>query len=359
MIHVYEPVFTEHDAEVVASVVRSGIVSAFGPFVSELEERFARYAGRRYGLACSSGTAGLFLALSSLVKWGEKVIVPTCSFVATAFAVRHAGANPIFVDSNERDWNLDLNKVEDICNNNRIKAVLVVHNYGMPTNMRALEQLSDKHGFIIVEDACEAIGSAIASRPAGSFGRASVFSFYGNKIIAAGEGGLIATDDPELYGQMKLMRGQGQAPNKRFWHIVDGWNFRMTNLQAALICSQFNRIQTILDRKMDIYRIYRRNLDRQLTWQVGSDKAVSNWWMISVRHQQPGWYEKAQRHLAENDIETRPIFPAIHKMPPFRPDSTQAPVADMLHDQGISLPSGPGSSDDDIKYVCEKVNKIV
>lgn len=360
MLPVYEPYFTEEDAQAAYSVVKSGILSAFGPEVQKLESNFASYIGTKHALSCSSGTTGLFLALIPFIKSGDVIVVPTGSYAATAFAAVHHYAKIRFVDSDVDTWNIDLDTLEEICKSEPIKAVIAVHNYGNPINMDRLMGLSNKYNFYVVEDACEALTSEYKGSKLGTIGHVGVFSFYGNKFITSGEGGMVVTNNNDYYNIMKLWRGQGQDPHKRFHHLVSGWNFRLTNLQAGILNSQFPRIDQTIRWKLDVKEHYSDKLDSDLVWQQVPDGGKNCYWMISIRHWEPGWYNKAEKHLTNKGIETRPIFPPIHKMPAM-PEYNHLtyPNAEHINDTGITLPSGPTLTDEQIDYVCAAVNEIV
>lgn len=376
LIPVYDNLFNESDAQAAAQAVRSGILSSFGPEVGKLEKRFAEFIGTKYALSCTSGTTALYLALAALRKdhspfGGMRkltVAVPTCSYAATAFSVLHHDSEVVFIDSDIDTWNLNLNHLEQECktrqhSDNPINVVLAVHNYGNPINMDKLMALSKKYYFLVVEDACEAFTSTYKGKQLGSFGHIGVFSFYGNKLISAGEGGMVVVNDDKYHEYMKLQRGQGQDPNRRFWHLIPGWNFRMTNLQAAVVNSQFDRLDKTCARKREIYNYYHDHLDADLIWQTVPAGGESCWWMVSVRHWEEGWYERAAKHLLAKGIETRPIFPPIHKMPAMgltsHYNSLYLPNADLLVDTGITLPSGPTLSNDDLAIITKTINEIV
>ena len=241
-----------------------------------------------------------------------------------------------------------------------INVVLAVHNYGVPLDMDRLMALSKKWGFIVIEDACEAFTSTYKGRQLGSIGDIGVFSFYGNKLISSGEGGMVVTNNQVFYEHMKLQRGQGQDPNRRFWHLLPGWNFRLTNLQAAVINSQFDRLPETISKKKTIYEYYRDHLNADLIWQKVPEGGESCWWMVSVRHWEDRWYHKAAPYLMKQGIETRPIFPPIHKMPAMRDHNDLIfPNAELLVDSGITLPSGPQLTLEQLQTITRSVNAIV
>lgn len=358
MLPVYDAVFSEEDAMAAANAVRSGILSSFGTEVKKLETDFASLIGTKHALSCTSGTTALYLALAPMIRAGETIAVPTCSYAATAFAAMHHGAKVEFIDADLATWNMDLDALEKACQTKKITAVIAVYNYGNPLDMDRLIDIANKYGLYVVEDACEALAAKYDGKMVGSFGNVSVFSFYGNKTVSCGEGGMVVTNEDDLADRMKLERGQGQDPKRRFWHLIPGWNFRITNLQAAVVNSQMSRLDKILARKKEIVDRYRDHLNADLIWQEIPEKGEHCYWMVSVRHWEPGWYQKASQHLAANGIETRPIFPPIHKMPAAYQD-IKAPNAEYIWDTGITLPSGIGLTNEQIDHICNVVNQIV
>lgn len=358
MLPVYDAQFTEEDAQAAANAVRSGILSSFGTEVKNLETDFASYVGTKHALTCTSGTTALYLALAPIIRPGDVVAVPTCSYAATAFAAIHLGAQVEFIDADLGTWNMDLDALEKACQTKKITAVIAVYNYGNPLDMDRLIDIANKYGLYVVEDACEALAATYDGKRVGSFGNVGVFSFYGNKTISCGEGGMVVTNDDNITDRIKLERGQGQDPKRRFWHLIPGWNFRMTNLQAAVVNSQFARIDDILKRKREVVERYRDHLNADLLWQTVPSKGEHCYWMVSVRHWKLGWYQEASKYLADRGIETRPIFPPIHKMPATYQD-IHAPNAELIWDTGITLPSGIGLTNDQIDHICDVVNQIV
>jgi perosamine synthetase len=355
-IPVYSPVFTEDDAHAAAECVRSGVLSWFGPEVQRLEERFASISRRKFALACASGTSGLHLALSAVVRPGELVAVPTLAYAPVAFAPLHAGARVAFVDADPATWNLDLDGLEAISRTRPVKAAVAVHTYGNPVDMDRLKALSEKHGFRVVEDACEALSGSWKGTALGGLGHVGVYSFYGNKIVSSGEGGMVVTDDPSLYDTMATLRGQGEQPGRKYWHTVAGWNSRMTNLQAAVLNTQLDRFDRICAAKNRVRECYRELLHPSLIWQETPPGGVHAWWMVAVRHHGPGWGSETAGRLARRGIDTRPVFPPLHGMPPCRHD-LELPHAGMVHDTGVVLPGGPGLTQEDIGYVAAAVNE--
>lgn len=349
MIPVYEPSIGEEELENVVQAVRSGWISSKGAFVTEFEEKFADYCGRAYGVSTSSGTAALHLALKALgIKQGDEVIIPALTFIATANAITYCGAKPVFVDSHPDYWCIDSDKIE-IEVSPQTKAILPVHLYGHPCDMDPIMDLAEDHGLYVIEDAAEAHGAEYKGRKIGSFGDISCFSFYGNKILTTGEGGMCLTDNEELYEKMRILRDHGMNPKKRYWHDVIGFNYRMTNLQAAVGVAQLNRLDEIVRRKRQIARWYEQDLASgtiglhpEMPW------AQCVYWMYSIlADDRDGLMER----LKENGIDTRPLFYPITTMPPYKEDK-QYPVAELLSTRGVNLPSSPTLTRGEVEYIC-------
>lgn len=356
MIHVYEQYFTEEDAKAAYDAVKSGVLSSFGPKVLELEEKFTQFIGRSHGLTCSNGTAALLLALIGADIKDCRVAVPDCTYAAVGFAPVHRNCRLEFIDVTLTDWNIDADQLDEKCtywaDKDPIKAVIAVHNFGSPYDYERLVEVARKHNLIIIEDACEALCGKFKNQYTGTLGDISVFSFYGNKLLASGEGGFILTDNSEYYNKMLLHRGQGQDPNRRFWHIIPGFNYRMTNVQAAIVLSQFNRIDQIQMKKLKIWEHYIEHLPSHVTIQGTNDGATHAWWMISIIGDHDKYYIETSTRLAAHGIETRPIFPALHSMPAFGSLDITRPVTTLLNNRGITLPSGPGTSLESIERIC-------
>jgi len=358
MIRVYEPIFTEADAQAVYRVVKGGILSSFGEEVKRLESTMAAYFGVKHAISCSSGSAALHLSMMALgVKQGEYVVCPNGCYAAVGSSICHVGGIPWFIDTDLKTWNMDLDKLaEDEDNWMHPRAIVAVHNYGNPLDMDRLKEIYPT--IPIIEDACEAFSATYKSQKIGSLGTIGLFSFYGNKLIAGGEGGLLLTNDDQLAERLKLLKGQGQDPSRRFWHLIPGFNYRMTNMQAAVINSQFDRLMEIQGRKLEIARHYRTRLGDFL-WQEVPEEAEHSYWMVSVAKDEPKFFERASKKLAEHEIESRPIFYPMSMMPAFHTaEPVQYENAQKLSEIGISLPSGPGTTPDQIDHVCDILEKV-
>jgi len=361
MIPVYNQILTEDDAEAVSDVIKSQFVTHIGKETKELENTFEKDYDRRYALSCANGTAALHLALVGLNLAGKTIAVQACTFAAVAFAPAYLNCETVFIDVDKDTWNIDLWLLEQECKKQRIDAVIAAHNYGNPYDYDRLKELSERYKFFIIEDACEAFGSTYKTKRAGSLGDVSTFSFYGNKMITGGEGGMLLTDLEHVAIKAKLFRGQAQSRTRKFWHEDIGHNFRITNMQSALILSQLKRKEDVFQKARENMKAYRSNLISEYMMQKQVSGAQACWWMVSILHpENANFYEIAHEKLKENGFDSRPIFPPLPLMPPWHDDNKDKnfPVSEMLTNYGITLPSGPGLTDKNIMEICKIINEI-
>lgn len=363
LIPVYEPWLTDSERSFLLSAFDTGWISSAGRFVRLSESALERLLNVGRAHVTSSGTTALHLCLRALgVGPGDRVIVPACTFAATAFAVSYTGAEPVFVDSDPHSWNLDLDLVEDLVNKGEANIVVPVHLFGNPVDMQRLKEICEPKGVKIVEDACESLGASIDGKMTGTWSDIACFSFYGNKTLTAGEGGAVVTDDQELADKALLLRGQAQAPNTRYWHIDVGHNYRMTNMQAAILYGQMERFEEIDHEKKRVANRYRANLGghERIKMQKVADNAYHSWWVISVVT--PTEYPAMAAHLREHGADSRPIFYPLTAMPPYKTckvvskaDSGMPIVADYLNRMGITLPSSPLLTNAQVDRVCDGI----
>lgn len=332
---VAEPFLGEEELRYVSECVLSGWVSSAGKFVTRFEELFAKRCGVEHAIAVSNGTAALHVALVALgVGPGDEVIVPTLTFIATANAVTYTGARPVFADSDPVTWNADPEAVAAAITP-RTKAIVPVHLYGHPADLDAIAAAAG--GIPIVEDAAEAHGALYKGRCVGSFGLAGTFSFYGNKIVTTGEGGMVVTNDGELASRIRRLRDHGMDPGRRYWHPVLGFNYRLTNLQAAVGLAQLEKLDEILAAKRlvaDRYASGLRGLSG-ITLPPGEPWARSVHWLYSILVDDR---DAVMEALELAGIESRPFFTPIHQQPLYAAGE-RLPVAEGLAERGLSLPS--------------------
>ncbi len=365
LIPVAAPVLAGREKEYVADCMESGWISSAGKYVELFEAEFAKFCGVRHAISCCNGTAALHLSLAALgVGPGDEVIVPTLTFVATANAVTYCGARPVFVDSEPETWNLDPAQVASKITP-RTKGIIAVHLYGNPVDVDALRELASRHGLFLLEDAAEAHGALHGGRHAGSLGDVAAFSFYGNKIIATGEGGMVTTDDDALAARVRLLRGQGMDPERRYWFPVIGYNYRMMNIPAAIGLAQLERAGWHTTRRREVAAAYRRLLGgvQGLGWQAERERTRHAYWMFTVILGDGGADERDRlmARLYDEGVETRPVFYPVHSLPPYREASRgeEFPVAERLARRGLSLPTWAGLSGDDLDHVCERLRACV
>ncbi len=361
MIPVAEPSIGDEEIKNVLECVRSGWVSSIGSFVKKFEEDFAQFCNVQYATTTSNGTAALHLALAALdIGPGDEVIIPSFTFIATANAVKYVGATPVFVDVEKRTGNIDITKIAP-CITSRTKAIIPVHLYGHPCDMDPILALAEKHNLYIIEDCAEALGAEYKGKKVGSFGHINCFSFYGNKIITTGEGGMCTTNDPALFDKMTLLKNHGMRPSKRYWHEVVGFNYRMTNLQAALGVAQLARCAEFVEKKRENARLYTEKLQGTpgITLPAEEDYAKNVYWMFNIFIQPSLGVDKEElrKRLGEKEIGTRPLFYPMTAMPMYKQDGF--PVSAELSSTGISLPSSTTLKEQDIDTIVAAIKASV
>lgn len=360
-IPIYEPDLSGNELAYVTDCVRSGWVSSLGSYVAKFEEAFSEFCGAEYGVGVSSGTVALHLALVALgVGPGDEVIVPTLTFVATASAVRHAGAKPIFVDSGLTTWTIDPQGIEERITP-RTKAIMPVHLYGHPAEMDPICAIAKEHGLAVIEDAAEAHGAEYKGQRVGSIGHAGCFSFFGNKIVTTGEGGMIVTGSRELAERARLLRDHAMSKERRYWHLEVGYSYRLTNLQAAIGLAQVERIDDLVEKKRRIARWYEEGLKeiRGISLPPEATWAKNVYWMYSILVEDEFGMrrDEVMLRLQEKGIDTHPFFYPLHTMPPFRGEEG-LPVAEELSRKGINLPSGVTLTRKEVEYICQTLSSL-
>jgi perosamine synthetase len=365
-IPVNEPVIGEREKELVMECLNTGWISSEGPFVSQFEEAFSRRVGRKHGVACSNGTAALDLAVAALrLGPGDEVILPTFTIISCAAAIVRAGATPVVVDADPDSWTMVPEQVAAAVTP-RTAAIMVVHIYGLPVDMDPILELAERHGLAVIEDAAELIGGTYKSKPCGSFGTISTFSFYPNKYITTGEGGMVVTDDPVLAERCRSLRNLCFQVKQRFLHEELGWNYRMTNLQAALGLGQLERLDEALQRKREIGLEYQQAfacIPFTTLPLVSTQYATNLYWVFGMVINSERNTDDLTTQLAKAGIGTRPFFWPIHLQPVFQDmglfKDSEAPVAEALGRSGFYLPSGLALSMEQQKYVIEQVYALV
>lgn len=360
-IPVSKPSITQKEIQYIMDAVSSGWVSSLGKYVDMFEEKFASYCGTKYALTTSNGTTALHLVLVALgIKPGDEVIIPDITFVATGNAVKYVGAKAVIVDIEEDTLCIDPESVKKAITP-KTKAIIAVHLYGHPANMEEINKIAGEYGLIVIEDAAEAHGAEVNGKKVGSLGHVGTFSFYGNKIITTGEGGMITTNDENLYERMRHLRDHAMSKEKRYWHTEVGFNYRMTNIQAALGLAQLERIDEIIAKKRLIFEWYKEGLKDiegiKLNYEAPWAKNV--YWMVCLEVE--GYTEKQRdelmKRLKEKNIDTRPYFYPLSDMPMF--EKTDTPIAHKVYQRGLNLPSYFDITREEVNYICSTIKEVL
>jgi perosamine synthetase len=363
-IPVAAPNLDGNEKAYVLDCLESTWISSSGKYLDQFEARFAEFCGVRHAVATSNGTTALHLALLALgVGPGDEVIVPTLTFVATANTVTYCGAQPVFVDAEPGTWTIDPKAIEARITP-RTKGIIVVHLFGQPADMDAINDIARRHGLFVMEDAAQAHGAEVRGRRAGSLGDIATFSFFGNKIVTTGEGGMVVTDDDAIAGRMRLLRTHGMDPGRRYWHPVIGYNYRMTNVAAAIGLAQLERVDWQLERRRELAAWYREELGSAgvLTCQGETPWARHVWWMFSVLVSE-GTADRdgVMEAMRRRGIETRPIVHPLHTLPPYADASRgqRFPVAEVIARTGINLPTWAGLTREQVRFVCDALLECI
>jgi len=354
-IPVSQPSIGELEIEYVTDAVKSGWVSSLGSYINLFEEKFANYCGTKYAVTTSSGTTALHLALVSLgITSEDEVIIPDLTFIATGNAVMYIGAKVVTVDVDEDTLCVSPQAIEKAITP-KTKAIIVVHLYGHPANMDEINELARRHNIFVIEDAAEAHGSEVNGKKVGSLGDMGVFSFYGNKIMTSGEGGMITTNNEEIFNKICYLRDHAMDKDKRYWHAEVGFNYRMTNLQAALGVAQVERIDELLANKRKIFGWYQEELGNvsglKLNYEATWAKNV--YWTICLEID--GFVESERDDfmlkLKAKNIDSRPYFFPVSDMPMYK--NADTPIVHKIYQRGLILPSYYDLKNEQVSYICE------
>lgn len=363
-IPVAAPALVGREREYVLDCLDSTWISSNGKYLDRFESSFAEFCGVRHAISCCNGTVAVHLALLAQgVGPQDEVIVPTLTYVATANPVTYCGARPVFVDAEPCTWNIDPTKIEQAITPHT-KGIIVVHLYGHPVDMDPVLEIAESHGLWVIEDAAEAHGATYRGRMVGSIGSLATFSFYGNKIITTGEGGMVVCDDDKLAALVRQLRGQGQDPGRRYWFPLIGFNYRMTNIEAAIGLAQLERIDWHIGRRREIISWYREELEDEEGIQLSPQEpwAESSYWIACavLDEDRFGPRDVVMQALAKSHIETRPFFYPLHTLPMYHAASEQNlfPVAEDLARRGINLPSSATLTREEVAFVGEQLRSL-
>jgi perosamine synthetase len=353
MIPVYRPYLTGKEQEYVASCFESTWISSRGEFVSKFEADFEKFVGVRHATSVCNGTVALHLAVVALgLGPGDEVIVPTFTYVASVNTIVHAGATPVFVDSLPDTWQVDPADIRRKITP-RTKAVMAVHLYGGSCDMDALSEICERHGLFLIEDCAEAFGTLYRGKHVGTFGDIGTFSFFGNKTITTGEGGMLITNNSELFSKAYHLKTQGVSPTREYWHDAIGFNYRMTNICAAIGVAQLEHADSILRNKRLIAEWYGEELAQlPLAPQPEPAGVRHSWWMYSVLARSSEECAELRSELRLAGVETRPLFHPVHLLPPYFSGSS-FPIAESISPRGINLPSYPSLERQHVATICQ------
>lgn len=362
MIPVYQPSLNGNEDKYVKECLSTSWISSRGRFIGLFEGQFAEYLGASYATTVSNGTVALHLALAALdIKAGDEVIVPSFTYVASANAIRYTGATPVFVESLKSTWQMDPNDVIKKITP-KTKAIMAVHLYGHPCEMDTLVKIATDHGLYLIEDCAEAIGTKYQSQCVGTFGDISTFSFFGNKTITTGEGGMVVCSDALLMKRCQTLKSQGVSPTKEYWHDTIAFNYRMTNVSAAIGVAQLERIDEIIQKKVEIAQYYKeafKSLPIVFHDPVGD--VFHSYWMCSILVDSPETRDTLRKDLLQAGVETRPLFYPVSNMPMYieKENNPHFPVAEYLSGRGINLPSWPDLDTKKLEYITGQIGRLI
>lgn len=366
MIPVNEPLIAKNALAYVSDCIKTGWISSAGSYIERFEKKFAKFLGVRYAITTTSGTASLHLALATLgIGKGDEVILPDHTMFACAVSVIYTGAKPVVVDVERDTWNMNVSQIEKKITK-RTKAIMPVHIYGHPVDMDPLMKLAQKYKLFIIEDAAEACGAEYKRKKVGSFGDINCFSFYANKIITTGEGGIVTTNNKKLAQKAQELKDLAHSPKKRFLHTKIGFNYRMTNMQAALGLAQLEEVEKYIEKKRwmaNLYNLRLKNIEG-LTLPIEKPWAKNVYWMYAVLVEDSFGITKdtLQKRLKEKGIDTRTFFVPIHQQPALKKiglkDKNSYPVTEEISKKGLYLPSGLAITEKQITNVCNAIVEI-
>lgn len=363
-IPVAVPSFLGNEKKYVNDCMDTTWISSNGKYIPRFESGFAEFLGSRHAIAVSNGTVALHVPLVALgLQPGDEVLVPSLTYIATANAVTYCGAKPVFVDCLPDTWNIDIDDARKKVTKHT-KGIMPVHLYGNPSDMDAIMSFAKEYGLFVLEDAAECHGATYKGKKVGTFGAAGIFSFFGNKIITTGEGGMIVTDDAELDAKMRQLKGQGQDPARRYWFTEVGYNYRMTNIEAAIGLAQLENIDIHIADHKRVAQWYLEELhdvQDRVSFQKVTEHAESVWWMFSILLKETSRIDRdtLMAKLAEDGIETRPVFYPMHIMPVYEDRNADCPVSEYVAARGMNLPTSGQLTRDDVAYICSCIKKYI
>ena len=353
---VYQPLLNGNEKKYVTECLDTGWLTWQGHFIKDFEDAFANYLGIKYASSASNGTTALHLAMLVLgIGPGDEVIVPTFTYVASVNAITYTGGKPVFAESKKDTWQIDPDDIKRKITP-RTKAIMAVHIYGHPCDMDAIIEIARENNLFVVEDTAEAFGSKYKERYAGTIGDIGVFSFFGNKTITTGEGGMLISNNHTLIDRSVRYKGQGLALGREYWHDIVGYNYRMTNISAAIGLAQLEQADEFISKKQQVAKWYNDNLNGLPVIPhnpVGD--VFHTYWMYSILVDDSNTRENLRNHLKKNGIDTRPTFHPVHTMPMYSNGFEKFEAAEYLGWHGINLPSYPSLTKNDITFITQKI----
>jgi perosamine synthetase len=355
------PTLGDREAEYVLDCLKTKWISSVGSYVTRFEAAFAAATGAKHAMACSNGTAALHLALLGLgVQPGDEVLVPTLTFAACANAVMYCNAKPVFVDIEPDIWGLDPAQIEALITS-KTRGLIAVHLRGHPASMDAIREVARRRGLFVIEDAAQAHGARVRGIPVGSIGDVATFSFFGNKMLTTGEGGMVTTNDDAIADRIRLLKNQGMTQERRYWHPVVGYNYRLTNVQAAIGLAQVERLESQLAAHRQVAAWYREELRGVpgISWQAEREWAHHAWWQFVAVADESFAPDREQvlKALQADGVDARRIYYPMHQQPIYQGLSgdRKFPVADRLAERAVCLPTWAGLTRDDVQFVCSRL----
>lgn len=361
---IMQPLLNGNELAYVSDCIKTGWISSQGAYVKRFEKEFAEYCGAEYAVAVSNGTVALHLALVALgIKEGDEVLVPDLTFAASINAIIYTGAVPVIVDVDKTTWTIS---IEDIEKNitPKTKAIMPVHLYGHPCHMDEIMAIAKQHNLLVIEDAAEAIGAKYKNKHVGTFGEAATFSFFGNKTITTGEGGMVFFKNKDAYEKAMVLRDHGMSKTRKYWHDFVGFNYRMTNLQAAIGCAQMERIDEFVNEKRRLANFYNTILTETSVFILPPQEswAVNGYWLYTaILKENCGiTRDELMQKMLKNGVETRAVFFPLHEMPPYKnyPTKSNFRNANYISQQGISLPSSVNISEAELMNIKQAFRTI-
>jgi perosamine synthetase len=361
-IPISQPTITLKEIDYVTDAVTSTWISSLGKYIDRFEAEFAEFCDTRFAISVSNGTVAIQLALTAHgIGKDDEVIMPNLSFIATANAVLHCGAKPVFADIDPISYCIDPQDIEQLITP-KTKAIMPVHLYGHPAEMKKILDIANRHGLWVIEDAAEAHGASIDGKKVGSWGNCATFSFYGNKNLTTGEGGMITTNDEDLYNKCKYLRDHAMSKDKRYWHTAPGFNFRMTNIQAAIGCAQLERVNEIMEKRQLVFSWYQKYLGEFEDVTINQTKpwATNAYWLICLENKK--WNEQDRdlfmMELKKRGVDSRPFFYPMSDMP-YINEVVNTPICHSIYQKGINLPTFFDLQENQVKFICETLKTLL